>query len=272
MVYAVKKFYEKHKDDIFYAFAGLVMWAFMMIVVYVVSLPRSISPATFNVPILEFSEVVEGGVYDDTGNTVTSEMFRYQMKALYDAKYDTVFFDDLVAYVESGSSMSEKVVVVTLDTFNKDFETMVLPVLQEFNLKLTVLLSDCSTVRAHEHPTAESYERIMSSGLVQVICGDTTWRLNEEFELEKGTRMCRGLEYLGDGVPLCLRYRDGRHSVELDEKLREDGVKCTVVDSGGISTLVKGDIESLFELERMGVAQKTAPVTLIKMCYTGKYK
>jgi peptidoglycan/xylan/chitin deacetylase (PgdA/CDA1 family) len=88
------------------------------------------------VPILMYHSVLER--QNDSEYCISVEKFRADMTYLKDHGYQTVFVSDLVAYVEQGTPLPEKPVVVTLDDGYLNGKTAVLPILEELDQQAVI--------------------------------------------------------------------------------------------------------------------------------------
>lgn len=87
------------------------------------------------VPILLYHHVAEEG---DGGDTIAVSDFELHMKALAEAGYNAVDFEDLKAFVEQGTALPENPIVITFDDGYESNLTLAAPILRQYGLKATV--------------------------------------------------------------------------------------------------------------------------------------
>lgn len=77
---------------------------------------------------------------NQTALTVTPEFFRNQMQYLKDKGYVIVSLENLIAFFDSGITLSAKPVLITFDDAYEDFYRNAYPVLKEFGYKAIVFV------------------------------------------------------------------------------------------------------------------------------------
>ncbi|MBQ5568509.1 MAG: polysaccharide deacetylase family protein, partial [Oscillospiraceae bacterium] len=86
------------------------------------------------VPILTYHHITDTG----NGDTeISEEAFRAQMAALSEMGYTSVFFSDLESYVNYGTPLPEKPVVITFDDGYMSNYSRAFPILEEYGMKAT---------------------------------------------------------------------------------------------------------------------------------------
>lgn len=89
------------------------------------------------VPILTYHQLdpdeAKGG-----GSTVTPDQFKSNMEAVKAAGYQTIFFEELVNYVERGETLPDKPIVITFDDgYTSNYE-YAYKILKELDMKATI--------------------------------------------------------------------------------------------------------------------------------------
>ena len=126
------------------------------------------------VPILMYHHLSE----DVTNSEMVSpEQFEVQIRALSEAGYTGVSFDELQAYVLRGEPLPEKPVVITFDDGYRSNYTLAYPILQKYGMKATIFAIGVSFGTDHYKDTdyaitphfgaAEAAE-MTASGLISI--------------------------------------------------------------------------------------------------------
>ena len=126
------------------------------------------------VPILMYHHLSE----DVTNSEMVSpEQFEAQIRALSEAGYTGVSFDELQAYVLRGEPLPEKPVVITFDDGYRSNYTLAYPILQKYGMKATIFAVGVSFGTDHYKDTdyaitphfgaAEAAE-MTASGLISI--------------------------------------------------------------------------------------------------------
>lgn len=127
------------------------------------------SDYTAQVPILMYHHLSE--------DTISGETLDEQLSALAGAGYTAVTFEDLRAYVERGTDLPDKPVVITFDDgYLSNLETG-LPILEKNRMKATIFVIGCSVGKdtykdtgqpMTPHFTLEQAQALMDSGWVDI--------------------------------------------------------------------------------------------------------
>ena len=138
--------------------------------------PAALSPDEISaqVPILMYHHLSE----DVTNSEMVSpEQFEAQIRALSEAGYTGVSFDELQAYVLRGAPLPEKPVVITFDDGYESNYTLAYPILQKYGMKATIFAIGVSFGKDHYKDTdyaitphfgaAEAAE-MAASGLISI--------------------------------------------------------------------------------------------------------
>ncbi len=243
------------------------------------------------VPILLYH-----GIGYEEGNSliVSPETFEAQMAALADAGYTALFFSELVSFVEQGTPLPEKPIVITFDDGYRNNYEYALPILEKYGLRATVhvigVSLGCDTykdtgVAIYPHFDAQQAVEMLQSGVIDLQSHsfdmhqnptlDTDARsgvlqksgegesdyiaaLRADFALSKTQ-----LENLGADV-ICFAYPQGWFTDLSEAILREEGIKVTLSVTDGIAEIIKGLPQSLLALERLNVTEADSPQGLIQ--------
>ena len=247
------------------------------------------------VPILMYHHLSE--------NVTNSEMvspaqFEAQIRALSEAGYTGVSFDELQAYVLRGEPLPEKPVVITFDDGYRSNYTLAYPILQKYNMKAAIFVIGVSFGKDHYKDTdyaitphfgaAEAAE-MAASGLVSIQ--SHTYDMHQWLPYETGsavrenilplpgeseeayvqtltedfTRSRAQLESAtGQSVDV-LAYPAGQYSTLAQVTLQSLGVHVTLSTNPGVNTVVKGLPQTLYAMLRFGITEDVSPEALLNM-------
>ena len=237
----------------------------------------------------------------DQPNSSTSlqpDVFERQMRFLKENGFQTVTFDDLIAFEEQGVPLPERPVIVTFDDGYESNYTYAFPVLEELDFQATIFAIGSSI--GHDryykdtqfeltpHFGAEAIDRMLASGLITI--GSHTYDMHQWPPFESQTPVRENMrrlsgeseaEYIaaianddrlqraafadfGLPQPLVLAFPEGVHSTLTDVVLKECGYRVTVTtDEQRVNTVVVGLPQSLIDLGRMTVLPDTTDDQLL---------
>ena len=234
-------------------------------------------PYTAQVPILMYHHLSE--------DTVSGERLDEHMAALKGAGYSSVTMADLRAYVEQGTELPDRPVVITFDDGYTSNLEIGLPILEKYGMKATIYVIGCSVgkdtykdtgVAMTPHFTAEQARELEDTGLVTI--GSHGYNIHEvkgrdpdpirhgvlqrEDESEEDyvaflqgdcARFRETVEpALGHQVDI-LAYPYGQCSPLSEILLAREGFYATVTTIPGVNTLVKGLPQTLRAMNRYDV-------------------
>lgn len=248
------------------------------------------------VPILMYHHLVEGNNADNW-DIMTVSRFKAQMKAMRQAGYTAVTFDDLRQYVNAGVELPEKPVVITFDDGYSSNYSLAMPILEEFDMKATIFMIGATvgqdTYKDTGHSMAphfswEEAKEMEASGLIDIeshgydvheVLGlddepirDGCLQMEGESEatyvdfLSKDCQTMRMLfeEYLGQ-VPRVLAYPYGKYTALSETVFADEGFDITLSVEPGNSLVIKGMPQSLKAMKRHFVKEETTPQELLSM-------
>ena len=243
------------------------------------------------VPILLYH-----GIGYEEGNSlvVTPETFEAQMAALAEAGYTALFFSDLVSYVEQGTALPEKCVVITFDDGYENNYEYAMPILEKYGMKATVHVIGVSVgkdsykdtgVAIYPHFDAEQAAEMLASGVIDLQSHSFDMHqshgldedarlgvLQKEGESESGYIAALRSDFalskalladLGADVT-CFAYPQGYYTELSEAILREEGVKVTLSVNDGVAEIVRGLPQSLLALERLNITENDSPEGLLQ--------
>ena len=247
------------------------------------------------VPILMYHHLSE----DVTNSEMVSpEQFEAQIRALSEAGYTGVSFDELQAYVLRGEPLPEKPVVITFDDGYRSNYTLAYPILQKYGMKATIFAIGVSFGTDHYKDTdyaitphfgaAEAAE-MTASGLISIqshtydmhqwppyetgsAVRENILQLSSESEeayvqaLTEDFTRSRALLEDATGRPVdVLAYPAGQYSTLTQVTLQSLGVHVTLSTNPGINTVVKGLPQTLYAMLRFGITEDVSPEALLNM-------
>ena len=247
------------------------------------------------VPILMYHHLSE----DVTNSEMVSpEQFEAQIRALSEAGYTGVSFDELQAYVLRGEPLPEKPVVITFDDGYRSNYTLAYPILQKYSMKATIFAIGVSFGTDHYKDTdyaitphfgaAEAAE-MTASGLISIqshtydmhqwppyetgsAVRENILQLSSESEeayvqaLTEDFTRSRALLEDATGRPVdVLAYPAGQYSTLTQVTLQSLGVHVTLSTNPGVNTVVKGLPQTLYAMLRFGITEDVTPEALLDM-------
>ena len=250
---------------------------------------------SMQVPILMYHHLSE----DVTNSEMVSPaQFEAQIRALSEAGYTGVSFDELQAYVLRGEPLPEKPVVITFDDGYESNYTLAYPILQKYSMKATIFAIGVSFGKDHYKDTdyaitphfgaAEAAE-MAASGLVSIQ--SHTYDMHQWLPYETGSAVRENILPLpgeseeayvqtltedftrsraqlesATGQPVdVLAYPAGQYSTLAQVTLQSLGVHVTLSTNPGVNTVVKGLPQTLYAMLRFGITEDVSPEALLDM-------
>ncbi len=250
---------------------------------------------SMQVPILMYHHLSE----DVTNSEMVSPaQFEAQIRALSEAGYTGVSFDELQAYVLRGEPLPEKPVVITFDDGYRSNYTLAYPILQKYNMKAAIFVIGVSFGKDHYKDTdyaitphfgaAEAAE-MAASGLVSIQ--SHTYDMHQWLPYETGSAVRENILPLpgeseeayvqtltedftrsraqlesATGQPVdVLAYPAGQYSTLAQVTLQSLGVHVTLSTNPGVNTVVKGLPQTLYAMLRFGITEDVSPEALLDM-------
>lgn len=257
--------------------------------------PLSQDEISMQVPILMYHHLSE----DVTNSEMVSpEQFEAQIRALAEAGYTGISFDELQAYVLRGEPLPEKPVVITFDDGYRSNYTLAYPILQKYGMKATIFAIGVSFGTDHYKDTdyiitphfgADEAAEITASGLISIqshtydmhqwppyetglAVRENILQLPGESEesyvqaLTEDFTRSRALLEGATGQPVdVLAYPAGQYSTLTQVTLQSLGVHVTLSTNPGVNTVVKGLPQTLYAMLRFGITEDISPEALLDM-------
>lgn len=256
--------------------------------------PAAAEAYSAQVPILMYHNLAQEGSGNDT---ISVQRFEEHLAALQDAGYTTITFQDLLAYVEQGTELPEKPVLLTFDDGYESNYTLAYPLLQQYQMKATIFVIGVSmgkdtykdTGQAMiPHFTQEQAAEMEASGLVAIeshgydmheVQGRDPEPIRvgilpreDESEWDYAAFLqedCQAMTDLLGTTPGVLAYPYGYASELSEVVLHEMGIYATVTIEEKINTIVKGLPQSLRQMGRFYMTEAISAPELLSMLSGG---
>ena len=245
---------------------------------------------TKEVPILMYHNIAAEP--SDNTRTVTAERFAEQLRALCDAGYVTVGFDELRAYVEQGTPLPEKPVVITFDDGYLSNYELAYPILKEYGCKATLFAIGVSMgkdsykdtgLAMQPHFSLEQAAEMEASGLISVQSHGYNVHETKGYDPEPirfgvtqrdGETEAEYVAYLQQdcenmrqllGKPVgVFSYPLGTYTEISEVLFSQEGIWATVTTVEKNNQLIQGLPQCLRQLSRLSVNQSLTGEALIE--------
>lgn len=208
--------------------------------------------------------------------TITPTEFENDLKWIKEHGYTPVFVADLIAYVEKGTPLPPKPIIISFDDGYESTHTYAYPLLQKYQMKAVVAVigtySDLYSESGDEnvnysHLTWNQIREMDQSGLIEFQ--NHTYDMHDDKGGRKGARKKLGesdaeyRQFLIDDIgllqeklqsatgkkPTCFAYPFGYITKQSKPIIKELGFKCSFSCATGVS-LITRDPESLYLMRR----------------------
>lgn len=235
---------------------------------------------SIQVPILMYHDVS----YLGSGYSKTPEIFRAQMQELKDAGFHTIFYSELINYVEYGAPLPDNPIIISIDDGYRTNYTYVFPILKELDMKAEISLIGDAILLADWGMSWDEVREMSDSGLVsfqphtKALHGDHTaqgGRLgvlkmdSESWDtyvnvFGNDTKLILDLIESETGVrPQVFTYPRGKWNPMSEGIVSQLGCKATVTTKDGISVITQGIPSSLRLMDRIGMDFRNGSVLAI---------
>jgi len=222
------------------------------------------------VPVLMYHDVS----YLGRGYSKTPEVFRRQMEELKNAGFHTVTYAQLVDYVEKGTPLPAKPIVVSVDDGYMTNYQYIYPILQDLDMKIELSVIGDAIQYAEWGLNWEEVREMSQSGLVAIE--SHTKQLHTDNSAQGGRQCAMKLksetwaDYIqvleGDlsaslttieaetGVrPVAFTYPLGKWNAMAEAVAGDLGCKVTLTTKDGVAKVTQGDRQSLRLMDRIGM-------------------
>ncbi len=252
--------------------------------------PADENTYTAQVPILLYHHLAETGEGSDI---ISQERFLSHMKALKENGYNTLFFDELQAYVQAGVPLPEKPVVITFDDGYESNYTLAYPILKEYDMKATIFAIGVSVGKdtykdtnqpMNPHFSLEQAAEMEASGLIDIqshgynmheVTGRDEEPVRRGLLQKEGEAETDYLAYLQKDfeqvtqaigkVPGVFAYPYGATAELPAVVLHQQGIYATVTTVEKTNTLVQGLNQSLLEMGRFYMTEAVTAEDLLEL-------
>lgn len=240
------------------------------------------SPDSISLPVLLYHEINEDGKGD---SSIAEEVFLEHLDGIQEAGLQTVTLQQVIDYVENGTPLPEKPILITFDDgYTSNYE-IAWPALRERGMTATIFVIGVSVgkdtyrytdQRTIPHFSYEQAQEMIQSGVIAIQ--SHTYDLHHYPELEGYPYRLGVLPLEEETVPeyhdamfddfgtaitalrdgagvelLALAYPHGLHTQESEEVCSELGIKATFTTVPEHTQLVKGDPSSLRLMGRYSI-------------------
>lgn len=252
---------------------------------------------TAHIPVLLYHHLDPNE--EEDGTVLHPDTFARQMKLLRDNGYTSITFDMLIDYVEKGTPLPEKPVIITFDDGYMSNYEYALPILREYGMTASVFAIGVSvghyeTYKDTEHsmiPHFGKAEVEEMAGVIDVLShtydmhqwppfetGDSIRETILPFEGESETDYIMALKTdvekqnslfaeLGLPSPRVLAFPQGETERRANMVLCEMGYKVTLTtDSTKNNCIIRGLPQSLFDLGRLNISGETTDEEILAYC------
>ena len=245
-------------------------------------------------PVLTYHHLAETG---GSNLDVTPTVFEAHMAALTEAGYQSVSLAQITDYVEKGTALPDKPILITFDDGYLSNYELAYPILQKYEMKAVIFiigrLVGRDTYSDADQPIVPHFSytqaaEMSASGLIEIQSHTYNMHQSEAYEtgVARTTAQRRPEESesafielfradfiqskeeieQGTGAPVtAYSYPLGDASVLTDALLRDMGVKITLTTKSGVNVLVKGLPQSLLQLKRLSMRRETSAGALLSL-------
>lgn len=245
-------------------------------------LPPSPQPTgtAVQVPILMYHDVS----YLGHGYSKTPELFEKQMRELKSAGFNTVFFSQVIDYVERGVPLPEKPIVISIDDGYATNYTYIFPILQELGMKAEISVIGDAIQYAGWGLSWDQIREMTASGLVSIqphtqsLHSDANGRVGMlknsgeswmDYVKLIGDDTCSVLDLIQREVgvrPQAFTYPHGKSNAMTEAIVSRLGCQLTVTTRDGVAEVVQGDPSTLRLMDRIGMDFRNGSVlSVLKM-------
>lgn len=244
--------------------------------------PKETEPVgtPIQVPILMYHDVS----YLSEGYSKTPEIFKAQMQELKDAGFHTIFYEELIDYVENGTPLPEKPIIISVDDGYRSNHTYLFPILQELEMKAEIALIGRAVQRYDWSLTWDQVREMAKSGLVSFQSHtnnlhsdlseqggrlgvlkhpDESWEEYVTLLDEDITTSLKLIEKQTNTKPLVFTYPRGKWNHMTEGLTAQLGCKASVTTLDGIAVVSQGDPASLRLMNRIGMDFRNGSVLKI---------
>lgn len=258
-----------------------------------VSVPEADS-YTADVPILMYHNIDE---MESSGETISAAAFEEQISALVENGYTGITFEDLISYVDHGTALPEKPVIITFDDGYLSNYEYAFPILKKYNMCATIFVIGysfgCDTYKEtgekiYPHFGAAEAKEMCESGLISIQ--SHTYDMHQSSLYEDGEaretvapfsgekeadyinalrddigRSISQIEGATGEKVFALAYPQGYYNEVAQAVFVDEGIRVTLTTEPGVSTVICGLRQSLTGMRRFPMGENVTREKLIEM-------
>jgi len=246
------------------------------------------------IPILMYHHFADDG---SPGTVISARAFENQLKALSDAGFTAISFEQLCAFVYDGAELPERPLVITIDDGYLSVYETAYPILSAYDMKATVFIIGVSHGKSLYKDTqhsiiprfgdAEAVEMIRS-GLISIQSHSYDMHQHEPYETgpyRKGVlqrddesddeyvaafkadfeQAAAQIYAMVGARPFVFSYPFGLSNAKTDSLLRGMGIRVTTTIVAGFNTVTRDKPDSLLSMKRFNVPGDMTPDELLEM-------
>ena len=238
------------------------------------------SGASVQVPILMYHDVS----YLGEGYSKTPELFKAQMLELKDAGFTTIFYSDLIDYVENGTPLPPKPIIISVDDGYRSNYTHLFPILKDLEMKAEISLitnaiqnydwamnwdqvrkmADSGLVSFQSHTNRLHSDLTPQGGRLGILKHpDESWEEYVSLLAEDIAVSLKTIEKNIDVKPDVFTYPRGKWNHMAEGLTAQLGCKASVTTLDGIAVISQGDASSLRLMNRIGMDFRNGSVIKI---------
>lgn len=254
----------------------------VVIIVIVAYNKLSLYKADVNMPILMYHHI-DSNIENSGYTIVTPDKFKSDMQWLKEKGYNTIFFGDIVNYVNGKGKLPKNPILISFDDGYLSNYEYAYPILKELDMKATIFIIGWSVGRdkhkdnitdIYAHFTYEQAKEMYESGNIDIQ--SHTYDMHNDDEFRSGMTQNTNeslsdyklylandlnkledlvLENINKNISF-ISYPYGKYSENTTIVLKELGYMAAVTTEHGSNIIKRGDTE-LFYLKRINISQST---------------
>ncbi len=219
---------------------------------------------------------------------VTSNKLEEDLKKIRNAGYTTISYAELYDFVNNGTHLPEKPIIITFDDGYESNYKYLYPLLKKYNMKATIAIIGNMVGKdiyegksTYKHFSYNEAKEMYDSGLVEIQTH--TYNLhsiderigvqmkeNEEEEAYKKLFYNdieiakKELEENVGNKSFVFTYPYGAYDDLTEDIVKKLGFEVTVTTDSGTNIVRRGDKNSLFKLKRYNITNSTDVIELLK--------
>jgi len=247
------------------------------------------------IPILMYHHFTDGE--NISSITISGELFGQQLRALRDAGYNTISFNQLRDFVSYGTALPEQPLLITIDDGYLSVYEIAFPLLKQYEMQATTFIIGVThgmdTYKDTGFPIIPRFDdaqamAMVASGFMAIESHSYDMHQHEPFEVgpfRRGVlrradesdaeyieafradfkKASVQIENMLGITPFVYSYPFGISNDLSDGLLREMGVDITLKITPGINVVTIGDFDSLMSMHRFNVPGDMMPDDLLEM-------